>query len=99
MKRSIEDAFEIARATDQDIIRFHYWRLLLKPTRKIDEYTFLYGNPEREWHIRRFTPSSELFNIVEEYPPKHRLPISIRFNQIEKYLSEMEGWLENYSPR
>jgi len=36
LKRSIEDAFEVAKATDQDIIRFHYWRLPLKPTRKID---------------------------------------------------------------
>lgn len=98
LRRSIEDAFEIAKATEQDIIRFHYWRLPLKPTRKIDEYTFLYGNPEREWHIRRFTPSSELFNVVEEYPPKHKLPISIRFKQVEKSLSEMEEWLENYSP-
>jgi len=99
LKRSLEDAFEVAKATDQDIIRFHYWRLPEKPTKKIDEYTFLYGDPEKEWNVRRFVPYSELFNIVEECPPKQKMTVSARFKEIERYLSEKEEWLESYFPR
>jgi len=99
LRRSLEDAFEVAKATDQDIIRFHYWRLPVKPTKKIDEDTFLYGDPERKWHIRRFVPNSELFNIIEDYPPKQGIPVSTRLKQIETYLSEREEWLESYSPK
>jgi len=99
LKRSIDDAFEIAKATDQDIIRFHYWRLPVKPTMKIDEYTFLYGDPKGEYVIRRYNPSSELFNIVKEYPPKEKMGLSVRLKRAEEYLTRMEEWLESYRPR
>ena len=99
LKRSLEDAFEIARATDQDIIRFHYWRLPEKPTKKIDEYTFLYGDPKGEYVIRRYNPSSELFNVIKENPPREKGNLSARFKMAEEQLTRMEEQLENYNPR
>jgi len=99
LRRSLEDAFEISRATDQDIVRFHYWRLPVKPTVKIDEYTFLYGDPEGEYVVRRYNPSSELFNVVEEHPPRERMSLTARFRRAEEYLARMEEWLESYRPR
>ncbi|MCD6593083.1 hypothetical protein J7L00_03260 [Candidatus Bathyarchaeota archaeon] len=99
LKRSLEDAFEIARATDQDIIRFHYWRLPEKPTKKIDEYTFLYGDPKGEYVIRRYNPSSELFNVIKENPPREKGNLSVRFKMAEEQLARMEEQLENYKPR
>ena len=99
LKRSLRDAFDIGKAVDNDIIRLHYWRLNEKPTKKIDEYTFLYGDPKNRYLIRRFVPSSELFSIVEEYPPRRKMTVSARFEEAERYLSELEEQVENYQPK
>jgi len=99
LKRSLQDAFDVGRAVGNDLLRLHYWRLNEKPTKKIDEYTFLFGDPEGRYVIRRFIPSSELFNIVEEHPPRRRMTVSERFKEAERYLSEREEWLQNYNPR
>jgi len=99
LKRSLQDAFDVGRAVGNDLLRLHYWRLNEKPTKKIDEYTFLFGDPEGRYVIRRFIPSSELFNIVEEHPPRRRMTVSERFKEAERYLLEREEWLQNYNPR
>jgi len=99
LKRSLQDAFDVGRAVGNDLLRLHYWRLNEKPTKKIDEYTFLFGDPEGRYVIRRFIPSSELFNIVEEHPLRRRMTVSERFKEAERYLSEREEWLQNYNPR
>ena len=90
---------DVGLAVDNDILRLHYWRLNEKPTSKIDEYTFLYGDPNNRYVIRRFIPSSELFNIVEEYPPRRKMAVSARFEEAERKLSEFEELAENYRPR
>ena len=99
LRRSLRDAFELGKAVDNDILRLHYWRLNEKPALKIDEYTFLYGIPEKKYVIRRFEPSSEMFGIIEEYPPRKKMSISEQFKEAEKYLEEKEEWLQNYKPR
>jgi len=98
LKRSLRDAFDVGRAVDNDIIRLHYWRLNEKPTKKIDEYTFLYGDPEKKYVIRRFVPSSELFSIVEEFPPRKSMTVSRRLEEAKRIVTELEDQLENYKP-
>lgn len=99
LRRSLQDAFEVGKAADNDIIRFFYWRLAEKPAKKIDEHTFLYGDPGARYVIRRFVPSSELFSVVEEYPPRRKMTVSSRFEEAERYLSEREEWLYSYCPK
>ncbi|HIE18793.1 TPA: hypothetical protein EYP75_03615 [Candidatus Bathyarchaeota archaeon] len=99
LRRSLRDAFDVGIAVENDILRLHYWRLNEKPARKINEYTFLYGDPNGRYVIRRFVPSSELFNIVEEYPPRTKMTVSDQFKELKKYLNEREEWLQNYSPK
>ena len=99
LEKSLRDAFDVGRAVENDILRLHYWRLNEKPTLKIDEFTFLFGDPNGRYVIRRFVPSSELFNIVEEHPPRREMSVSARFREAKKQISEMEDWLQNYQPR
>jgi hypothetical protein len=93
LQRSLQDALEIAEIFDMDIVRPTYWRLHIKPAKKIDEYTFLYGD-ENNWHIRRFNPITETFEIVEQYPPKPERS----FEDIERDLDKEEEKIERYNP-
>lgn len=99
LARSLQDAFELGKAVDNDILRLHYWRLNEKPSLKIDDYTFMYGIPGKKYVIRRFEPNSEIFGIIEEHPPRKKMSISEQFKEAEKYLEEKEEWLQNYKPR
>ncbi len=93
LQRSFQDALEIAEILDMDIVRLTYWRLPIKPTKKIDEYTFLYGD-KNNWHIRKFNPITETFEVIEQYPPKEEISIE----DIEDDLEEKEKEIEKYNP-
>ena len=99
LRRSLQDALDVGIAAANDILRLHYWRLNEKPAYKIDEYTFLYGDPNNRYVVRRFVPSSELFAIVEENPPRRKMAVSDRFKEAKRRLYELEEWVENYQPR
>ncbi len=92
IEKSIKDAFEVARATEQDILRLQYWRLPEKPTKKIDKFTFLYGDPKVSWRIMKFHPFSELYGVVEEYPKR-----KITLKDIKNIVLKMEEQLD-YAP-
>jgi len=70
LERSEKDAVDVALAADHDILRLQYWRWSTKPTKKIDEYTFLFGDPEKSWYIIHFDPEIELFHRTEGYGKK-----------------------------
>jgi len=65
-----------------------------KPTKKIDEYTYLYGDPDKNWRLMRFDHNTELYQVIEQYPPK----IEDTYDSIEKTISAQEKSLENYHP-
>ena len=44
IERSERDAFDIIHTLDLDLVRPAYWRWPTKPTEKIDENTFLFGD-------------------------------------------------------
>ena len=54
-ERSEKDAVDVALAADHDILRLQYWRWTTKPTKKIDEYTFLFGDPSIRTSIKGST--------------------------------------------
>ncbi|HIE13902.1 TPA: hypothetical protein EYP70_01375, partial [Candidatus Bathyarchaeota archaeon] len=89
IEKSIKDAFEVARATEQDILRLQYWRSPEKPTQKIDKFTFLYGDPKVSWRIMKFHPLSEIYEVVEEYPKR-----KITLKDLKNIVLKMEEQLD-----
>jgi hypothetical protein len=69
LQRSRDDAFEIAEVLDLDLIRPSYWRMAEKPTRKIDEFTYVYGDEAgTNWRIMTFDPTTELYQVAARAP-------------------------------
>jgi hypothetical protein len=67
--RSRNDAFEVAEILDLDLIRPMYWRLAEKPTRKIDELTYVYGSEAAgNWRVMSFDPTTELYQVLASAP-------------------------------
>ncbi len=72
LERSFRDAIDLAMATGQDMIRPAYWRYNHKPTRKLDEHTYLFEEgAEDEWQVMRFHPAIEQTGI---FPYRQRKP-------------------------
>ena len=87
LERSLEDAIAIAQAFDHDLIRFEYWRMPERPTAKIDQHTFEYGDRRRgRRRVLRFEPETELYQVVEQHPPEGEAS----FETIEAELEEQE---------
>lgn len=93
LEQSYEDAFEIAKICDMDIVRTSYWRLAQKPAKKINVNEFLYGD-ENNWVIRKFHPETELFVVTASYPTKKE----VTFDDIEQLLDKQEKRLPEYDP-
>jgi len=94
LERSFTDAIDLAFATEQDIIRSFYWRAPQKPTRKIDDYTYLYEEgPEEEWKVLRYYPESEQVNIT--FLNRRELTLE----NIKKIVKEEEKKTVDYKPR
>lgn len=68
LERTRQDTIDVAKALDVDMVRVAYWRLETKPARRIDEYTFFYGDPERNWQVMRCDPDTELYQTVDASP-------------------------------
>ena len=95
LDRSHQDAFDLAMAIGNDIVRMEYWRLNTKPTRQLDDHTFLYGDPEKQWQLRRFEPETELYQIVEQHPEQDD---SRDMAWLESYVDSVEQSLERFHP-
>jgi len=94
VERSYQDAIAIGIASDNDILRPSYWRYDRKPTRKLDDYTFLYEyGPEEDWRVLRYDPASEQCDIVDYKP---RPPAS--FESIAREVEALERSLDTYDP-
>jgi len=62
------DAFDLPRVLDLDLVRPSYWRLNEKPTRRLDDCTFFYGDESSSWRVMRFDPPTELYQVVARSP-------------------------------
>jgi len=79
------DALDIPRAADLDYVRPGYWRLPEKPTKRIDEYTFYFGD-ESNWRVMRYDPESELYGVVDQSPQPE-----LTIEDIERQVDAMEA--------
>ena len=55
------DAVAVTKACGMDMLRLGYWHWGEKPTKKIDDWTFLFGDPDGEWYTLTYDPEIELF--------------------------------------
>jgi len=65
VEKLYEDLAAVFRALDIDVFRMP-WREDEKPAAQIDEYTFLYGDPEGAHCVSRYDPGSCDFGIVKQ---------------------------------
>jgi hypothetical protein len=94
LERSQKDAFDLSIALEHDILRLEYWRMAEKPSKKIDDNTFLYGDTEKNWRLMRFDPPTELYQVVDQCPSR----VQGTIENIEKSIIAQEKSLENYHP-
>jgi hypothetical protein len=93
LERSRQDAHDLARVLNVDYVRPSYWRQKEKPTKKIDERTFMFGKPDNTWRVMRFDPDTELYQIVDS-APKPELTLA----DIEKQVERSEATVDGYKP-
>ncbi|MBC7287639.1 MAG: hypothetical protein H5T86_06250 [Armatimonadetes bacterium] len=93
LERSFRDAVAVSLASGQDMLRVEYWRYALKPTERIDEYTFLYGDPDGRFEVRRFDPQTELYQVVDRSPEPEPT-----YEELERQVDTMERSLDSYRP-
>ena len=58
------DVVDLALALNFDMLH-PPWRLSERPARQVDEYTFLYGDPEGDYTVYRFDPVSKTFAVAK----------------------------------
>ncbi|MGQ9731661.1 MAG: uroporphyrinogen decarboxylase family protein [Candidatus Zipacnadales bacterium] len=93
LARSRRDAFDLVRILDLDMVRPSYWRMAEKPSQRIDEYTFLYGDPAGTYTVRRFHPGTELYQVVEQSPrPEPTM------EDLERTVEAFEASVLRYTP-
>ncbi len=63
-----DDLLALARLMQADVIR-HGWRMSRKPTKKLDENTFLYGDPDGIWERWNYDPASGNYGVIETNAP------------------------------
>ena len=59
----LRDLAEVHRALDIDIIRIP-WRMNRRPTKRLDEFTFLFGDPDGAHSVWRYMPRSADFGPI-----------------------------------
>jgi hypothetical protein len=70
------DAVELQQACGHDMLRVRYWPWTRRPTRRIDEHTFLFGDPDGEWFTMTYDPELELLTRREGVAG-HEKPVSL----------------------
>jgi uroporphyrinogen-III decarboxylase len=93
LERTKRDTIDLAEPLGVDMVRVTYWRLNEKPTRRIDDHTFLYGDPDSEWRTMRFDPGTELYQTVDWYPR-----VETTETDLETQVEQMELGLDAYRP-
>jgi Uroporphyrinogen decarboxylase (URO-D) len=93
LDRSFRDAVDVSLRTNQDIMRPEYWRAPECPTRKIDEYTYLYEHGEqKDWRILRHDPVSEQTSYFYYHPRECTL------DDLRELVKKLEKTEAGYKP-
>lgn len=93
LERCQQDALDLAEVLELDYVRPAYWRMTEKPTAKLDEHTFRYGDPDGAYRIMRVDPVSELYQTIEQKPSPEPT-----MEDIERLVETSERALGNFKP-
>lgn len=93
LERCRRDALDIAVALDLDYVRPAYWRMQAKPTQRIDQYTFLYGDPDGRWFVMRYEPETELYSRIG-----HSKAPEPTYESLERQVEKNEVLAAAFSP-
>lgn len=93
LDRTRRDTINVAEALDCDLVRPTYWRMNVKPTGRIDDNTFMYGDRDSAWKIMRFDPESELYQTVDHSPRPE-----LTEEAVEAQIGRMWERLPDYDP-
>lgn len=95
VERSYRDAIDIALLLGNDILRPTYWRYVRKPTRRLDDCTFVYenGSSESDWMMLVYDPSSEQA-LIKPCRPRPQPD----FDALESGIEAAERAMETYHP-
>lgn len=88
IERSYRDAIDLAKTVGNDIVRVTYWRMPTRPSERIDEHTFRYG----ERRVMRFDPATELYQDVGGGGD------TLSPSDIEASVARSERALDDYAP-
>jgi len=87
LERTFQDTLAINRHYGNDLYRFVYPRAPGKPTRKVDEHTYLYeSGSEENWRVLRYDPSQEHIDVMFDHKPRRRPT----FEDLERSLEASE---------
>ncbi len=95
LERSVNDAIDISLACEHDMIRSGYWRQDVKPSARIDEYTFRFEDTSGGWEVKQYDPPTELFNTIESSPSSSAEPTMA---DLERQVEEAEKRADQYTP-
>jgi len=94
LERSFQDALEVARVLENDIVRVSYWRFNRRPTHRLDENTFLYAEGEEtDWLVLRYRPESEQCHI---FPYRPKPPPTL--DELAREVEAQERAVSDYTP-
>jgi hypothetical protein len=94
LDKSFRDACELCEKLQLDLVRTAYWRKGARPTARIDELTFRYGDPGGEWEIWRLDEPTETFMCVDRSPVPEPTE-----EDLERDAREALEAAERYTPR
>lgn len=92
IERSFQDAVALTVELDQDLVREAYWRMPTKPAQRLDEYTFVYGDPAGAHTVYRLDPVTELYQVVAQSPPAAEVTLARVLEMIEQTVASAERY-------
>ena len=95
VQRTTQDARDLMTVAHCDLIRIAYWRMPTKPTKKIDDLTYFYGDPDGDYTVRQLDPVTELYQEID----KRVSNVPQTVDDLEAQVIASERGLENYWPK
>lgn len=80
------DSLELARALHWDMIH-PIWRHSARPAAQLDEFNFLYGDPDGDHMIMRFDVDAKTYQVIEQH---HTQPPPEEPDELESVVEECE---------
>ncbi len=76
-QRMFQDLYDLHRMLEIDVFRMP-WRMNVRPTKRLDEYTFLLGDPEGSHSLWRYNPDSADFGVIQRSTDSASPEVAIR---------------------